>query len=273
MQQESNYGYVYCMTNDYTENLCKIGYVRTNGKTSQQRAKELSSSTSSPGVFMVAFDIKVKNASKYEIILHNKLCNIRLKSNKEFFVCKPEDIISYFKMENLIVNDDEKNNFHKNYLTIYDNKLQNMVNINDYINDKFNEEDLKQKLKEQELKEQKLKKAEAIKTPLIKKNKNYCEKCEKKFESRSGKWKHDNSIHKNNYPTAVKCLSCNKDFYRKDSLNRHKCNVNIVISKLIYEIKDLKKIVSDKNNNITNNNTINFNNTINSDDSNSDIEW
>jgi hypothetical protein len=61
-----NYGYIYCMINDSMPNLCKIGLVYTKNKTSFDRAKELSNSTSCPTPFRVVYDIKVKNPYKYE---------------------------------------------------------------------------------------------------------------------------------------------------------------------------------------------------------------
>ena len=57
----NNYGYVYCLTNKYMPNVCKIGFVNTENKTSHHRAKELSSHTNCPEHFEVEFDIKVKN--------------------------------------------------------------------------------------------------------------------------------------------------------------------------------------------------------------------
>ena len=43
-----NYGYVYCLTNKYMPNICKIGYVNKSDKTSHDRAKELSRHTNCP---------------------------------------------------------------------------------------------------------------------------------------------------------------------------------------------------------------------------------
>ena len=60
-----NYGYVYCLTNKFMPNICKIGFVNKPNKTSLDRAKELSSNTNCPINFEVEFDIKVKNPQKY----------------------------------------------------------------------------------------------------------------------------------------------------------------------------------------------------------------
>lgn len=126
------YGYVYCLTNKYMPELCKIGY--TDKLTSQQRAYDLSMNTSCPDKFDVIFDIKVKNADKYEKRIHNKLKKYRINKNREFFKCDPYNIIKYFNKEYLIKNDRDIDDFYNNYLTIYidekkntDNKKQNNI--------------------------------------------------------------------------------------------------------------------------------------------------
>ena len=69
----NNYGYVYCITNKYMPQICKIGFVNKPDKTSHDRARELSRHTNCPMPFEVVFDIKVKNPHKYEKIIHKKL--------------------------------------------------------------------------------------------------------------------------------------------------------------------------------------------------------
>ena len=120
----NNYGYVYCLTNKYMPNLCKIGFVNTENKTSFDRAKELSSHTNCPEHFEVEFDIKVKNPHKYERRIHKKLKNFRINPRREFFLCKPEDIIKYFNKNNLIKFFDENDDFPENYLTKYNIKQE-----------------------------------------------------------------------------------------------------------------------------------------------------
>lgn len=134
---ENDYGYVYCMINKYMPHLCKIGYVNKPGKTSRDRAKELSSNTCCPIDFEVIFDIKVKNPHKYEKKIHKKLNHLRINSRREFFECKPEDIIKYFEKTNLIMYDDENDDFPEVYLTKYRilrkyniNNLDNIDNVN-----------------------------------------------------------------------------------------------------------------------------------------------
>jgi len=125
-----DYGYIYCMTNKYMPNLCKIGFVNTINKTSHDRAKELSSNTSCPIEFEVIFDIKVKNPQKYEKRIHKKLNHLRINLRREFFQAKPEDIITFFYKDNLIKYNDENDDFPDSYLTYYntfkkDNKIIN----------------------------------------------------------------------------------------------------------------------------------------------------
>jgi len=105
------YGYVYCMTNKNYPNKCKIGFTT---KTPQERAKQLYN-TSIPDPFNVEFFIYVKNPEKYEAIIHNKLEQYRYNKDREFFTCEPNDVEKYFKIENLIKNDIDKNDFQTNY--------------------------------------------------------------------------------------------------------------------------------------------------------------
>ena len=127
----NNYGYVYCLTNKYMPNLCKIGFVNTENKTSHHRAKELSSHTNCPEHFEVEFDIKVKNPHKYEKRIHKKLKNFRINPRREFFLCYSYDIIKYFDKNNLIKSVDEHEDFHKDYLKIYDIKHSNKSDKSD----------------------------------------------------------------------------------------------------------------------------------------------
>lgn len=67
----SDFGYVYCVTNNCMPYMCKIGCILKKDKTSDDRAKELYL-TNTPDKFKVVFDIKVKNPSKYERLIHKK---------------------------------------------------------------------------------------------------------------------------------------------------------------------------------------------------------
>ena len=116
------YGYVYCITNKFIPELCKIGFVDTFNKTSHNRARELSQTTSCPFPFEVIFDIRVKNPAKYEKRIHKKLHKLRVNKNREFFKIRPEDLIKFFYKEKLIYykeKEKEEEDFDENYLTIY----------------------------------------------------------------------------------------------------------------------------------------------------------
>lgn len=135
-----DYGYVYCLTNKFMPNICKIGFVNKPNKTSHDRAKELSSNTNCPIKFEVEFDIKVKNPQKYERIIHKKLKHLRINPRREFFLCNPNDIIRYFNKTELINNDDDSTDFADNYMTIYkkeNNKKNKPVHIKIYKRDTF----------------------------------------------------------------------------------------------------------------------------------------
>ena len=134
----NKYGYVYCITNKYMPNICKIGYVNTDNKTSHDRAKELSRHTNCPILFDVEYDIKVKNPNKYEKRIHKKLQELRINKKREFFNCKPQDIIKYFNKDVLIKYADELNDFSDNYLTIY-KKNNKIVTYNTFIYKSINE--------------------------------------------------------------------------------------------------------------------------------------
>ena len=138
-----DYGFVYCMTNESMPNICKIGCIKSTNRTSIDRAKELTNSTSSPLPFNVIFDIKVKDAFRYENIIHKKLDNYRINKKREFFKCNPQDIIEIFKMENLISSENDKQDFDKNYFTKYNEMI--IMDITKYINNKDNKENKENK--------------------------------------------------------------------------------------------------------------------------------
>jgi len=117
-----NYGYVYCLTNTCMPGICKIG--QTVEKTSQERADQLSSTTSCPVSFEVVYYICVRDPLKYEKIIHDKLKNIRINKRREFFRGEPYELIKFFKKENLISNNKCLDDFPKQYLTIC--KLDNI---------------------------------------------------------------------------------------------------------------------------------------------------
>jgi hypothetical protein len=106
------------MENNNMQGICKIGCVRKLNKTSHDRAKELFT-TSCATPFTVVFDIKVKNPYKYEKRIHELLKENRVNKKREFFNCKPIDIIHYFNIINLVKDENDLLDFPKGYLNIY----------------------------------------------------------------------------------------------------------------------------------------------------------
>lgn len=248
----SEYGYVYCLINEAMDNICKIGMTNTPNKTSHERAKELSASTGCPIPFVVLYDIKVKNPTKYEKILHKKLDNFRYNKNREFFKCNPMDIIDYFKMENLIEKDYDKNDFHQDYLTVYKNNTDDDIDDiddndddTDFVMDKIKVNDNKNKDNKDNIDN----------IDIINKNNNnninknhQCNKCKKEFDYKYLLEKHKNrkkdcnnieNIIKNynekiklinddisnkinkSLDIEIKCLLCEKNFSNKANTKKH----------------------------------------------------
>jgi hypothetical protein len=79
-------GWVYVLTNEAMPGLVKVG--RTS-KTPEIRAQELSSETSVPGPFVVAYAAYASNHEQAEKVVHRKLRSEGLHANKEFFKCDP----------------------------------------------------------------------------------------------------------------------------------------------------------------------------------------
>ena len=79
-------GWVYVLTNEAMPGLVKVG--RTS-KTPEIRAQELSSETSAPGPFVVAYAAYASNHEQAEKVVHRKLRSEGLHANKEFFKCDP----------------------------------------------------------------------------------------------------------------------------------------------------------------------------------------
>ena len=128
-----NYGYVYCITNKYMPNICKIGFVNKPNKTSHNRAIELSSHTNCPIKFEVEYDIKVKNPQIYEKIIHKNLKKYRINNKREFFECVPHDIIKYFDRNELLKYTNNNNDFANNYMTIYKKEKYKEIKVNNAI--------------------------------------------------------------------------------------------------------------------------------------------
>lgn len=85
-------GYIYALINPSLDGLVKIG--KTTRET-EDRAKELSSSTGVPTPFTVAYEIYVSDCSSAEEYIHTELeiKGYRLSANKEFFNVQLKNLI------------------------------------------------------------------------------------------------------------------------------------------------------------------------------------
>jgi T5orf172 domain len=85
-------GRIYVMVNSlFQKDLIKIGKTT---RTSEERAKEISSGTGIPTEFNVAYDLYVANCDLAERIIHERLAKFRVSDNREFFKIPLKQAIS-----------------------------------------------------------------------------------------------------------------------------------------------------------------------------------
>jgi hypothetical protein len=89
----SNYGFVYCMSNQSMPGLYKIGYTT---KPPLLRAFELSSATGVPEPFDVLFYLETINPQEIERLIHQELDDYRPSQSREFFSANHEIIQKVF---------------------------------------------------------------------------------------------------------------------------------------------------------------------------------
>jgi len=87
-------GYVYVLSNATMPGLLKIGKTT---RSSDERARELSRSTSVPSRFVVEYEIFSPAASELERAVHAKLESERHNSRREFFATEPLQAISVIR--------------------------------------------------------------------------------------------------------------------------------------------------------------------------------
>lgn len=81
----SNWGFVYCLSNDEMPGLFKVGYTTKNP---MARAEELSSASGVPEPFEVLFYLETKRPAQMELKIHEALAEYRSNPSREFFrVC------------------------------------------------------------------------------------------------------------------------------------------------------------------------------------------
>jgi hypothetical protein len=89
-----NEGYVYILTNSsFQDDYLKIGMTT---KTPEDRAKQLSSTTSLPTTFVVAYSHKFEDCNQAERKIHDKLSQYRVNDDREFFQCNLDTAIRAF---------------------------------------------------------------------------------------------------------------------------------------------------------------------------------
>ena len=104
-------GYIYILINPSIDGLIKVGKTT---RTPDERAKELSGSTSIPTPFVVVYQMPVKNCSEAEKYVHTRLeiNGSRVNDNREFFYVITTDAINIFM--DYKKNEDENKNSSQN---------------------------------------------------------------------------------------------------------------------------------------------------------------
>ncbi|OAB32704.1 hypothetical protein PMSD_17185 [Paenibacillus macquariensis subsp. defensor] len=105
-------GYVYVLTNEALAESVKVGKTT---KSPEERARVLSSSTSIPTPFKVAYSKKFYDVDKMEKVVHTVLKNKGISKNKEFFYSDVETVV----------------NIIENLRTYYSKKVEVFINYDD----------------------------------------------------------------------------------------------------------------------------------------------
>jgi hypothetical protein len=89
-----SWGFVYVLGNDCMPGIYKIGMTE---KAPQERLEQLSSSTSAPVPFWMAFYAQVRNAADIERQLHAHFADVRVNPNREFFSTTLQELREAFE--------------------------------------------------------------------------------------------------------------------------------------------------------------------------------
>lgn len=94
--------FIYVMINPSMPRVVKIGKTT---RSAEDRAKELSGSSSIPTPFIVIYERTVENCALAEAFIHAKLDQYRVSENREFFSISPavaiNTVIQYKEKENI----------------------------------------------------------------------------------------------------------------------------------------------------------------------------
>lgn len=90
-------GYIYCLSNEAMPGLVKIGEVHAEGRTPEDRIRELYT-TGVPLPFTIEFAKKVQNPAQAEAKMHSFLNDKRLNLRREFFKVTPDFVRKLFDL-------------------------------------------------------------------------------------------------------------------------------------------------------------------------------
>ena len=90
-------GYIYCLSNDAMPGLVKIGEIHTEGRTPDDRIRELYT-TGVPLPFTIEFAKKVTNPAEVEARIHAFINDKRVNPRREFFKVTPEYVRRLFDL-------------------------------------------------------------------------------------------------------------------------------------------------------------------------------
>jgi hypothetical protein len=90
-------GYIYCLSNDAMPGLVKIGEMHTEGRTPDDRIRELYT-TGVPLPFTIEFAKKVANPAEAEARIHAFISDKRVNPRREFFKVTPDYIRRLFDL-------------------------------------------------------------------------------------------------------------------------------------------------------------------------------
>jgi hypothetical protein len=90
-------GYIYCLSNEAMPGLVKIGEIHTEGRTPDDRIRELHT-TGVPLPFNIEFAKKIANPADAEARIHAFIADKRVNPRREFFRTTPEYVRRLFDL-------------------------------------------------------------------------------------------------------------------------------------------------------------------------------
>jgi hypothetical protein len=161
-------------------------------------------------------------SDNYQFIVRTLIDKIRENPQREFFKCKPLDIISYFTMENLIENDHDKKDFAKNYLTLYNLDFNETINVDKH--DEVDKDSNKMENDSDNNSEDIINNKTMYLPKITIDNSSYykCTCCDFKAKYKKDFIRHIESIkHINNFRANKYCDMCKKDYINNKTFRMH----------------------------------------------------